>query len=205
MPNDIRVRIFEPFFTTKSTSGGTGVGLSLCLNIVASHGGQLTVGDTPGGGATFLVTLPSLEKNDAPLIEETATKVDLSRKPRVLLVDDEVELAQTLAELLEPDGLEVDIAINGAIALEKLHKSTFDVIVSDLRMPVLDGPGLYEALGRELPSYQQKIIFVTGDTLSTHVQAFLKQYTVPVIEKPYRLSDVRRAIETLVKGESKAS
>ena len=203
VPPEIRTRIFEPFFTTKSGTGGTGVGLSLCLNIVASHGGHLTVEDTPGGGATFLITLPMIESatespngvSAAPAQENTV----LSSKLRILLVDDEVELAQTLAELLEPDGSDVDIAANGAIALEKLHKREFDVIVSDLRMPVLDGPGLYEALGRELPSYLNKIIYVTGDTLSTHVQAFLKQYPVPVIEKPYRLSDVKKAIETLVK------
>lgn len=201
VPTELRSKIFEPFFTTKSGSGGTGVGLSLCLNIVASHGGQVTVEDTPEGGATFLIILPISTATAEAALDTNQEKTALPQKLRILVVDDEVELAQTLAELLEPGGLEVDIAANGAIALEKLHKREFDVIVSDLRMPVLDGPGLYEALGRELPSYLGKIIYVTGDTLSTHVQAFLKQHPVRVIEKPYRLVDVKNAIDDLIKGK----
>lgn len=199
VPPEIRSRIFEPFFTTKSGKGGTGVGLSLCLNIVASHGGQLLIEDTIGGGATFIINLPiaaTAAAND-PLAPDTVT---LNGKLRFLLVDDEVELAQTLADLLEPEGHDIDIAINGAIALEKLHKKQFDVIISDLRMPVLDGPGLYEGLRRELPFYLKRIIYVTGDTLSTHVQTFLSENPVPVVEKPYRLNDVRRAVAELLKS-----
>jgi len=200
VPMEIRTRVFEPFFTTKGDRGGTGVGLSLCLNIVASHGGQLMIEDTPGGGATFIVQFPIAVSAQGEAGASAEAKEVLS-KLSILLVDDEVELAQTLADLLEPEGHEVDIAANGAIALDKLRKKNFDVIVSDLRMPVLDGPGLYEALSRELPSYLKRIIYVTGDTLSSHVQTFLATYPVPVVEKPYRLQDVRRAIVEMLKTE----
>jgi CheY-like chemotaxis protein len=198
VPQEIRTRVFEPFFTTKSNKGGTGVGLSLCLNIVASHGGHVLIQDTEGGGATFVIELPvASSSGGGATAEENA--VILPKELKILLVDDEVELAQTLADLLEPEGHKIDIAANGAVAVDKLHKAQFDVIVSDLRMPVLDGPGLYEALGRELPFYLNRIIYVTGDTLSAHVQTFLNQHPVPVVEKPYRLSDVRRAIADLLK------
>jgi CheY-like chemotaxis protein len=199
VPPEIRTRVFEPFFTTKGNKGGTGVGLSLCLNIVASHGGQLLIEDTPGGGATFIIQIPAALSGNAEVTPEQ--KQSTLPKLKILIVDDEIELAQTLADLLEPEGHEIDIAINGAIALEKLHKKPFELIISDLRMPVLDGPGLYEALKRELPTYANKIIYVTGDTLSSHVQTFLNQYTVPVIDKPYRLADIRRAIEELLKNQ----
>jgi PAS domain S-box-containing protein len=198
VPPDLRTRVFEPFFTTKSNKGGTGVGLSLCLNIVASHGGHVLIQDTDGGGATFVIELPVATSGGG----EAAAGEDaiiLPKDLKILLVDDEVELAQTLADLLEPEGHKIDIAANGAVALDKLHKGQFDVIISDLRMPVLDGPGLYEALGRELPFYLNRIIYVTGDTLSAHVQTFLNQHPVPVVEKPYRLSDVRRAVADLLK------
>jgi PAS domain S-box-containing protein len=201
---EIRTRVFEPFFTTKSSKGGTGVGLSLCLNIVASHGGQMMLEDTPGGGATFIVSLPMSEVSSETQDGNQQSGIVLPSKLKILLVDDEVEIAQTLADLLEPEGHEIDIAVNGAIALAKLHKASYDVIISDLRMPVMDGPALYEALGRELPSYLNKIIYVTGDTLSSHVQTFLSQYTVPVVEKPYRLSDVRRAVANLLKDNKDA-
>lgn len=199
VPAEIRSRIFEPFFTTKGSQGGTGVGLSLCHSIVASHGGQMRTEDTPGGGATFTMELPMASKNREA---SDASVQDGSRLPaslRLLLVDDEVELAQTLADLMEDEVKHIDIAANGAIALDKLRKSEYDIIVSDLRMPVLDGPGLHEALGREMPAYLGKIIYVTGDTLSSHVQAFLGENPVPVIEKPYRVADVRKAIIALLK------
>ncbi len=205
VPPELRSRIFEPFFTTKSGKGGTGVGLSLCLNIVASHGGQLLVQDAPGGGADFLIRLPvtaGVARNDGA--ENTALAL-LPPALRILLIDDELELIQTLADLLEPEGHRIDFAVNGAIALDKLRKTEFDVVVSDLRMPVMDGPQLYEALRAEKPEYINKIIYVTGDTLSSHVQSFLAKYHVPVIEKPYRLSDVKLAIATLLKPEAERS
>lgn len=202
VPPDIRNRIFEPFFTTKSNTGGTGVGLSLCLNMVSSYGGQMLLEDTPGGGATFIVDLPMTQDSQETATGQSVAQELILPKMNILLVDDEVEIAQTLADLLEPEGHTVDIAANGAIALDKLKRARFDVIVSDLRMPVMDGPALYEALERELPSYLGKIIYVTGDTLSSHVQSFLNEHPVLVVEKPYRLNDVRRAMATLLKTET---
>lgn len=197
VPAEIRKRIFEPFFTTKGQVGGTGVGLSLCLNIVASHGGQILLEEAEGGGASFVVTLPMTEvvtETKEVVADQTITLPPLS----ILLVDDEIEIAQTLAELLESDHHTVDVAINGAIALEKLKKAKFDVIVSDLRMPVLDGPGLYEGLRKDFPEYVNKIIYVTGDTLSAHVQTFLATYPLPVVEKPYRYQDVCVKIKDII-------
>ncbi|MFY9288721.1 MAG: ATP-binding protein [Alphaproteobacteria bacterium] len=204
VPQDLRTRVFEPFFTTKSSKGGTGVGLSLCLNIVASHEGQMLLEDNPGGGASFIISLPMSEAAVEQQDPQSQASDVLPKNLKILLVDDEVEIAQTLADLLEPEGHYIDIAANGAIALEKLHKNAFDVIVSDLRMPVMDGPALYEALGRELPSYLGKIIYVTGDTLSSHVQSFLSEHPVPIVEKPYRLVDIRRGIANLLKQEATA-
>jgi PAS domain S-box-containing protein len=200
IPPDLRSRIFEPFFTTKSSKGGTGVGLALCLNIVAAHGGEIVLSETSGGGATFTVKLPFSEKSsaddNAPQSEASLVLAPLT----LLLVDDEIELAQTLADLLEPEGHAVDIAVNGAIAMEKLRKRKFDAIISDLRMPVMDGPDFYEALQHELPSYLNRIIYVTGDTLSSRVQEFLNSHSVPIVEKPYRLRDIRSALSDLVKN-----
>lgn len=202
VPAELSKKVFEPFFTTKGGTGGTGVGLALCLNIIAGHGGRMVLEDTPGGGATFLITLPVPETAAEPVAttEKPAAKADIiTEKLRILLVDDEVELAQTLADLLEPKGHDIDLAANGAIALEKLRKKPFDAIISDLRMPVMDGPTMYVELSKEMPEYTKKIIYVTGDTLSTHVHEFLSTTPVPVIEKPYRLVDVQTALVKLLK------
>ncbi|MDD3183499.1 MAG: ATP-binding protein [Alphaproteobacteria bacterium] len=205
IPEELRKRVFEPFFTTKSGSGGTGVGLALCMNIISGHGGHLTLEDTPDGGATFTITLPASTAVDNETTEGRIAQHDSVKHLKILLVDDEVELAQTLADLLEPDGHDIDLAANGAIAIDKLRKTSFDVIISDLRMPVLDGPGLYAEMARSLPQYLNKIIYVTGDTLSTHVNAFLQETPVPVIEKPYRFADVQKAIVNLLKEKDTQS
>lgn len=192
--NEIKVRVFEPFFTTKAPGTGTGVGLSLCLNIVTAHNGQLNLQDTPGGGATFFIHLPLPEqyKNKK---DETVAAPTLQQRPlKILIVDDEFELAQTLADLLAKYGHSFDFAINGKIALEKLNAKNFDFILSDLRMPEMDGPTMYKHICAELPYYRQRIVFITGDTLTTFVHDFLHDNPVRFIEKPYTLADVTKAI-----------
>ena len=203
IPAEIRTRVFEPFFTTKSTKGGTGVGLSLCLNIIETHGGKLLLEDTEGGGATFLITLPSIAATAQVKNEAGEMIGKLPNNLHLLLVDDEVELAQTLADLLEPEGCIITLAANGSIALEKIRQQPYDVIISDLRMPVMDGPTLYAELAKTMPIFLKRIIYVTGDTLSPHVQSFLSQTPVPVIEKPYRLQDVKHAILKLLQDNSR--
>jgi CheY-like chemotaxis protein len=113
---------------------------------------------------------------------------------RLLIVDDDPEIALTLAEMLEPDGHAIDIAENGAEALERLADQTYDLVISDLRMPELDGPGLYRELGVRFPEMVDKIFFVTGDTLGSGVRDFLDEAGVPVIEKPFEPADVRHAM-----------
>ncbi len=87
--------------------------------------------------------------------------------------------------MLEPDGHAIDIAENGAEALERLEDQSYDLIISDLRMPELDGPGLYRELGARFPEMQRRIFFVTGDTLGSGVRNFLDETGAPVVEKPF--------------------
>lgn len=204
IPLDLRVKIFEPFFTTRAATGGTGVGLALCVGIIENHDGKIKVEDTTGGGATFVVTLPiataatTSSVAPSPSVTKNADDIHHANTLRLLIVDDELELAQTLADLLEPEGYQITLAINGAIAIEKLRGQTYDAIISDLRMPVMDGPAMYDEMARSLPQYLNKIIYVTGDTLSVHVNEFLRRVSAPVIEKPYRLIDVKNALATVL-------
>ena len=111
VPLNIRERIFEPFFTTKSAGEGTGIGLSLCLSIVRSHVGAITVADRPGGGAMFTVRLP-LHHNAAEVRAEQLHR----RAPedlRVLIIEDEPQILDTLREILIRQGHRVDTAVDG--------------------------------------------------------------------------------------------
>ncbi len=194
IPADLRTRVFEPFFTTKAPGAGTGVGLSLCLNIVTAHGGQLNVQETPGGGATFYIHLPLPEQLRDKKADQAALPQAKIAPMRILIVDDEFELPQTLADLLTADGHSFDFAINGRIALDKLQARKFDFILSDLRMPEMDGPTMFRHICAEFPEYRQRIVFITGDTLTTFVRDFLQDNPVRFIEKPYTLAEVTKAI-----------
>jgi two-component system NtrC family sensor kinase len=191
----IRSRIFDPFFTTKSAGAGTGVGLSLCHGIVESHGGAIAVEDAAGGGARFVVRLPYI----APGATEVATAAgEASRSPpaapAILIVDDEVAIARTLADMLAEAGYRIDVAAGGRAALDRIGERRYGLVLSDLRMPDLDGPALYRVLVERDPGWHERIVFLTGDTLSETALAFLDRTKRPCIEKPFNRGEVRRIV-----------
>jgi CheY-like chemotaxis protein len=200
VPPELRQRIFEPFFTTKPTGVGTGVGLSMCVGVVESHGGRIALEETSGGGATFVVTFPARRAaaTDGPASEPTVAP--RSRNARILVVDDEPEMAQMLAEILQRVGHNVETAGDGQEALERLGSQSYDLVLSDLRMPNLDGPGLYKAVAERHPDQLDRLMFITGDTLAPHVTAFLAQTPVNYIEKPLNPKAVQEAVERALAG-----
>src|SRR5262249_38731575 len=160
IPPDIRARIFDPFFTTKPPGVGTGLGLSLCQGIIG-------VTSTLGRGTTFRIKLPVIGVSttvEAPP-DQAAVPSSLPYLT-ILLVDDEISIANALARLLRRDGHTVETAANGRQALAKIQERTYDLILSDWRMPELDGPGLYQALAQQYPHLCQRTIVFTGDTMS---------------------------------------
>src|SRR5262249_3645582 len=113
----------------------------------------------------------------------------------ILLVDDEPEVLATLAEILTHAGHRVETAADGAAALERLESRSFDVIVSDVRMPGLDGPGLYAEIGRRFPALRERIVFLTGDTMGTETRQFLERTSAVSLGKPFLISKVTQAIQ----------
>jgi CheY-like chemotaxis protein len=107
------------------------------------------------------------------------------------VVEDEPELGQMLAEVLRRDGHEIVLAGSGRDALERLDGTPFDLILSDLRMPDLDGPGLYHELNARTPAQARRMVFVTGDVLAPETERFLGAAGLPVLEKPIDPYDLR--------------
>ena len=191
--SDVRSRIFEPFFTTKKAEAGTGIGLAISHRIIESHGGCITVEDAKDAGASFAIRFPESirSRGDAP----TENGADRSRSAySVLVVDDEADVLDVLAEILRSDGHVVDVADSGDVALERLRGREFDAVVSDLRMPGLDGQGLYEKLAEELPGVIPKLLFLTGDTMSAGVKSFLDESGRPYLEKPINPRELRALV-----------
>jgi len=116
---------------------------------------------------------------------------------RILLVEDDRPVADTLALLLGVDRHRVDIAADGIEALERLRQASYDVILCDVRMPRLDGPGLYARVSAECPELLPRIGFVTATSDEPATQEFLARTGAPCIEKPAALDDLRRILERL--------
>ncbi|HEY8565337.1 MAG TPA: ATP-binding protein [Beijerinckiaceae bacterium] len=199
IPDAIRSKIFDPFFTTKPVGKGTGVGLSVCLGIVQSHGGSLRAEESAGGGATFVMLLPTAQAEGASAVTAPMPEEIPAPSPTaILIVDDEPDIAQLLSEIVAPMASRVDIAENGAVALRYLREHPYHLVMSDLRMPELDGPGLLRELrGLKLPQ-PPAVLFITGDTLHHNLESFLDEIGSPVIEKPFLPSEVRRRVSELL-------
>lgn len=105
----------------------------------------------------------------------------------ILVVEDERSIAQMLGDLLADEGYTVDIAANGRLALEKIESHSYDLILTDLRMPELDGVGLYRELERRQPDLLRRLIVITGTSGHPDYQSFLAQTQVPVLEKPFSM------------------
>lgn len=197
IPKAMRPRVFEPFFTTKDVGDGTGIGLALCHRIIHSHGGQIWLDDDHMPGACFRIRLPLGDIMSAKGEQAGEVAAEPSSK-RVLVVDDEADVAELIAEILKKDGFSVDIANTGNDALGHLRRARYDLVLSDLNMPELDGAGLLHAIEGDFPGLVQRIGFITGDTMGAASQDVLQTSQRPFMEKPVTPSELRRLVQELL-------
>lgn len=115
--------------------------------------------------------------------------------PRILVVDDEPIIAQLITDVLSGDGYDVDTASDGLVALERIHRHAYDLILSDLRMPGLDGLGFYQELERTRPELTRRFVFITGTSEHTDYAGLIGDLTVPILTKPFNVS----ALQDLVR------
>jgi PAS domain S-box-containing protein len=188
VPSHLREQIFEPFVTTKPPGSGSGLGLFVCRNIVASLSGQLTVEDAPGGGALFRVLLPPA----APTIEAMPPAPASPRaapaggRHRVLIIDDDPLVAEALESALEGEAFEVRTVQDGLQGLEILLKSDdVDLAYCDVMMKGFGGVDLYEALRRDAPARLSKVVFMSGGASTDEARAFLAEHTSDFVQKPF--------------------
>jgi two-component system NtrC family sensor kinase len=156
------------------------------------------------GGSIFTITLPVCPL-DAGRAEAGPSREASAIPRRILVVDDEAEIRETLAEILSGAQHNVSTASSGREALERMAAEHYDVILTDVRMPDLDGRALYREIERRWPERAGHVVFVTGDTLASTLREFAAESGCPVIEKPFVPSDVRRVVaEMAVSGEHSA-
>ncbi|TMH07912.1 MAG: PAS domain S-box protein [Betaproteobacteria bacterium] len=193
-----RAHVFTSFFTTKSAGVGTGLGLSVSRSVIREHGGDLLLeGHGPLGGASFRMSIPLSAAPPAPEPVALPDAVDAPLS-RVLVVDDEPELASLMRDILEAAQFEVAHAETGAVALELLGEARFDAIVSDLRMPDMDGAALWREVRERHPLLLRRMVFVTGDTLSPAAAEFLRETGCAALEKPFAPADLVARVRALL-------
>ncbi len=194
MTPEIQKKIFDPFFTMKENASG--LGLSTAEAIIQRHGGQIEVDSAPDKGTTMRVRLPLA--GAAPRLK------DLSGVPvqragaaaRCLVVEDEADVRDMIRDMLSIGGHRVTLAVDGAEAAERFRRETFDIVITDLAMPRVDGLQLARIVKSERPNIPVLVltgwgVTLTGDELQEHgVDA--------VLPKPLRMDEVLAAIASLV-------
>jgi CheY-like chemotaxis protein len=120
------------------------------------------------------------------------------RGKRILVVDDEIEVAEVLAEFLAMDQHTVAVERNGAFALARPDLAQHDVIFTDVRMPVLDGAGLFRRATERHPVLATRFVFITGGTLRERETELLEQTEAPSLTKPFTLHDVRAVLRRVL-------
>lgn len=204
IPASIRHRVFDPFFTTKEAGQGTGLGLSVSYGIVKEHWGRIELRpEKTGIGACFAVLLPRVEAEERAEAGAPAERRDDARPlegRRVLVAEDEPLVLDLFSRLLEGDGALVTVARDGEEAWERIRTAEFDLVVTDLRMPKLDGRALYERVVAERPEMVRRFVFATGDLVREESLRFLEGLPNRLLTKPLDVDNVRRVLAQVILG-----
>lgn len=197
MPRDVLARAFDPFFTTKEVGEGSGLGLSVCHNIVTAMGGAIDAHSQPGEGTRLQIVLPASEEQLSEQ-EPTVTRTRAKRlHAHVLIVDDEPQVRKSIARILRD--CQVDHAENGAVALERMRTQRYDVVFCDLMMPDVTGMDLYERVQSRFPAQAKCIVFMTGGPFTKRARRFADRQDVKLMAKPFSNEEVRALVDKSVR------
>jgi two-component system NtrC family sensor kinase len=213
VPPHLVNKIFEPFFTTKEVGNGTGLGLSIAHSIMTEHKGRMLYQTSPLGGAAFILEFPAAQAQITrkKTTEGQTTRLSVKapvpvspsvRKGKILVLDDEKSIAEMLGEMLDLLGYTPTLCHAAPQALELLERQEFDLIISDYRMPGLNGRQFYELAAGRKPALAQRIVFLTGDVVNEETRTYLRSLGNPHIAKPFNLGNVRTVVEHMLEPDA---
>ncbi len=190
-------RVFDPFFTTKPVNRGTGLGLSVCLSIVRQHKGTIAVDSNVGVGTRFRISLP-LAPAGMAVVRHGGVCSGVRGEPppsagrfRLMIVDDEQYITALVQETVRRAmGWQVERVHNGRHAIERIENDRFDMLISDVRMPDVDGLTLYRWVREHRPELALRTLFVTGDAGSADLTEDLEELGQPVLYKPFTADEL---------------
>jgi PAS domain S-box-containing protein len=191
MDEETKRRVFEPFFTTKEE--GTGLGMSLAYQIINRHGGTIEVESEIGVGTTFIIKLPIAVSQE---VKEEANETRAHQKFRILIVDDDLTVLEVLKEVLKDMGHEVETAPNGGRALHIFKQQNFDLVITDLGMPIMNGLEVSTRIKGLSP--KTPIILLTGWGDQVDEEEAARAGVKKVLSKPVLRETLERAILELM-------
>ena len=192
-------RIFDPFFTTPLESSTMGLGLAVCHSIVTSLGGEIDVESVLGEGTTFRVSLPPADgcvetsARAAVGVPVCSSAEPVSRRGRVLVIDDEVAIGKAIRRVLSAQH-DVTLETDARAAIERLTSESYDVIFCDLMMPKMSGMEFYDYVMAHWPAVALRIVFLTGGAFSPRSEEFLRENRSRCLAKPFS----REAVSSMV-------
>jgi len=196
IPEDICGKLFDPFFTTKPPGKGTGLGLSLSFGIIEEHRGRIYLDTSCQKGSKFVVQLPVVLPDGSEADGQGGKDERKPAERRVLVVDDEAEIVELLKEILEMRNFRVDVANSGLRAIEHLKNNSYTLAVFDIRMPgSIDGMDLYLYVKEHYADMADRILFITGDTVSEDIRKFFETSHVPHMQKPFQIDELIEKID----------
>ncbi|AGL19821.1 response regulator [Actinoplanes sp. N902-109] len=191
MTDETRRRALEPFFTTRPTAAG--LGLATTAGIVQGLGGHIELESEPRMGTTVHLYLPAAEERPAPSVDRQATPQVIGR---VLIVEDQPEVAQLVQRLIEPAGYEITVATDALTAVTQVASGAHpDLLITDVVMPTMTGPELASALRTHHPDLP--VLFMSGYTAASLGPQLHLDANSMLLEKPFTRSTLLGAIRTL--------
>ncbi len=198
MSADIAKRVFEPFFTTKPLGVGAGLGLAICRRIVDELDGDLSMTTEPNAGTTFRVSLREHAAVSPRDTQGPPPSLTEPRRPRLLVVDDEKAVADSLLFVLSEE-YEVDTAASAAEARSALDAGKrYDAVLCDLVMPFESGTDLFAYAREAHPEIAERFVFMTGGAFLPHTSRFLAEVKNPHVEKPFELKTLCAVLALVV-------
>ncbi len=198
-------KIFNPFFSTREVGKGTGLGLSISYGIIKEHNGKIFATSKPGVGTSFYIEIPVVHQTEinSDTREENGKTDELAlpKGKRILVVEDEPSIADLLKAVIEGVGFDVDTAEDALSAIDKLQNKDYDLIISDMRMPNMDGKGLFRVVESIRPELLNRIIFITGDLVNPDTKKFFDENKCKFLAKPFTPTDIKILISDYFAGD----